>query len=244
MTYEQIHGTPRQQNNNHNQNKPNQNTDTPSHGTWLGSPRSSQYPPNTSWRLQPRHTMRSMKVSNKVLIHDEAGRRLRPMLRTVPLPVHEVLMSTSSSATLHELADRESLSSIDDAWGRGPNRGRNQCKARSTALTEDLPQVVVLLRNLSQVWSLLPLRSNHWGVGLLQTPARARRITLQDLVPRPIHLGPMLGHPGVAQHDRGMRGVYDQEGYLLLMIPRNPHLEGSRCLCDASQPLSLKRAGH
>ena len=92
-------------------------------------------------------------------------------------------------------------------------------KAGSTTLAEDLAQVVVLPRNLRQVWSLLPLRSNHWGVGLLQTPARARRIQLQDLVLRSIHLRPVLRHPGVAQHNRRMRGVDDQEGDLLLMIP-------------------------
>ena len=47
MTYEHIHRTPRQQNNkppseHHKPKHTKQYTDTPSHGTWLGSPRSSQ----------------------------------------------------------------------------------------------------------------------------------------------------------------------------------------------------------
>ena len=134
MIYKYIHGTPRQQNNKlppeHHKTKTYQTKiqtrPAMAHGSDLPDPHSTPPLGSTSWRLQPRHTMPSVKVSYKVLVQDEAGGHPRPMLRTVPLPVHEVLKSASSSATVHEPADRESLPSVDDIWGRGPNRGRSQ----------------------------------------------------------------------------------------------------------------------
>ena len=54
----------------------------------------------------------------------------------------------------------------------------------------------------------------------------------------------MLCHPGMTQDDGGVRGINDQEGDLLLMVPRDSHLEWSGGPGDASEPLLIKRAGH
>ena len=63
-------------------------------------------------------------------------------------------------------------------------------------------------------------------------------------MPSPVNLRPMLGNPGVPQDDGGVRGVYYQEGDLLLMIPRDPHLKRLDGPADASEPLPIKRVGH
>ena len=60
----------------------------------------------------------------------------------------------------------------------------------------------------------------------------------------PVHLGAVLCQLGVAQNHQGVRGVEDQEGDLLLVIPRDPQLEGNGCPGDPAEPLPIKRIGH
>ena len=62
--------------------------------------------------------------------------------------------------------------------------------------------------------------------------------------PGPVHSRTMLGHPGVPEDYRGVRGVDDQEGDLLLMVPRDPQGQRGGGTGDSPDVLPIKRIGY
>ena len=117
-------------------------------------------------------------------------------------------------------------------------------KTRGPCLAEHLAQVMVLARNLLEVWTLLLPEGPRQGVRLGEAPGGAGRIPPKDLMGRPVHLGAVFGQPGMAQYHRGMRGVDYHEGDLLLVVPRDPEFQGNSSLSDPAEWLPIKRVGH
>jgi len=62
-----------------------------------------------------------VELQNKGGVQDQATGNPGTLLRTVPLPIDQVLKPTSSAAHIQQLPDGVSRVIIDDPWGWGGN---------------------------------------------------------------------------------------------------------------------------
>ena len=68
----------------------------------------------------------SVEVRDKAGVHDEASWDPGALLRTVPLPVHQILDPTSTAAGAEETPDGEHRTPVDELRGRRGRKGRSQ----------------------------------------------------------------------------------------------------------------------
>ena len=68
----------------------------------------------------------SVEVRDKAGVHDEASWDPGALLRTVPLPVHQILDPTSTAAGAEETPDGEHRTPVDELRGRRGRNGRSQ----------------------------------------------------------------------------------------------------------------------
>ena len=60
----------------------------------------------------------------------------------------------------------------------------------------------------------------------------------------PVDMGIMLGEPGVAKDQGGIRGVDNIKAHLLVMVTGEEETHQSADVCDVGQPLAIQRVGH
>ena len=67
----------------------------------------------------------SVEVRDKAGVHDEASWDPGALLRTVPLPVHQILNPTSNAAGAKEAQDSVYRAAVDELRGRRRWNGRS-----------------------------------------------------------------------------------------------------------------------
>ena len=70
--------------------------------------------------------MGPVEVREETEVHDEASRDPGALLRTVPLPVHQILDPTYTAAGVEETPDSKHRTSVDELRGRRGRNGRSQ----------------------------------------------------------------------------------------------------------------------